>query len=198
MNQINKEVSAKQKDCEEDLKKAEPALAAAQQALNTLNKANLTELKSFGSPPPAVINVTAAVMVLLSTNGKIPRDRSWQKAKIMMAKIDQFLESLVNYDKENIHPNIITALEPYLKDKEFDPDYIRSKSAAAAGLCSWVINIVKFYEVYCDVEPKRRALEEANRELAEAQDTLASVKQKVWPPIVTHLNCELTCVSPGY
>ena len=31
------------------------------------------------------------------------RDRSWQKAKIMMQKIDQFLESLVHYDKENIH-----------------------------------------------------------------------------------------------
>ena len=179
MNEINKEVSAKQRDCERDLKKAEPALAAAQQALNTLNKANLTELKSFGSPPPPVINVAAAVMVLLSTTGKIPRDRSWQKAKIMMQKIDQFLESLVNYDKENIHPNIITALEPYLKDKEFDPDFIRSKSAAAAGLCSWVINIVKFYEVYCDVEPKRMALQDANMELADAQETLENVKAKV-------------------
>jgi len=99
-------------------------------------------------------------------------------------QIDQFLESLIHYDKENIHPNIITALEPYLKDKEFDPEYIRSKSAAAAGLCSWVINIVKFYEVYCDVEPKRRALEEANAELAEAQDTLAAVKAKVGEPFI--------------
>ncbi len=86
VQEINKEVSAKQRDCEEDLKRAEPALAAAQQALNTLNKANLTELKSFGSPPPAVANVASAVMVLLSTTGKIPKDRSWQKAKIMMQK----------------------------------------------------------------------------------------------------------------
>lgn len=42
---IAEEVSKKQKDCEEDLIKAEPALVAAQEALNTLNKANLTELK---------------------------------------------------------------------------------------------------------------------------------------------------------
>lgn len=48
---IAEEVSKKQKDCEEDLVKAEPALLAAQEALNTLNKNNLTELKSFGSPP---------------------------------------------------------------------------------------------------------------------------------------------------
>lgn len=32
------EVSGKQRDCEEDLAKAEPALLAAQDALNTLNK----------------------------------------------------------------------------------------------------------------------------------------------------------------
>ena len=47
------------------------------------------------------------------------------KAKSLMAKVDPFLESLIHYDKENIHPNIIAALEPYLKDKEFDPDFIR-------------------------------------------------------------------------
>lgn len=79
---IAEEVLKKQKDCEEDLIKAEPALVAAQEALNTLNKANLTELKSFGSPPGAVTNVTAAVMVLLAPGGKIPKDRSWKAAKV--------------------------------------------------------------------------------------------------------------------
>ena len=38
VNQINIDVKAKQKDCEQDLKKAEPSLIAAQEALNTLNK----------------------------------------------------------------------------------------------------------------------------------------------------------------
>lgn len=79
---IAEEVTQKQKDCEEDLVKAEPALVAAQEALNTLNKANLTELKSFGSPPGAVTNVTAAVMVLLAPAGKVPKDRSWKAAKV--------------------------------------------------------------------------------------------------------------------
>ena len=38
VDQINIDVRAKQIDCEQDLKKAEPALIAAQEALNTLNK----------------------------------------------------------------------------------------------------------------------------------------------------------------
>ena len=57
-------------------------------------------------------------MVLVEgIKGKVPKDRSWNKVKVMMAKVDQFLDSLVHYDKENINPNILTALEVYLKDK---------------------------------------------------------------------------------
>ena len=41
---INEEVSKKQQDCERDLAKAEPALLAAKEALNTLNKVNMKTL----------------------------------------------------------------------------------------------------------------------------------------------------------
>ena len=47
------------------------------------------------------------------------------------------------------------------------------------GLCSWAINIIGFYEVYCDVEPKRKALAAANAELAAAQEKLAKIKAKI-------------------
>ncbi|XP_072167681.1 dynein beta chain, ciliary [Diadema setosum] len=176
---INEEVSKKAKDCEEDLAKAEPALLAAQEALNTLNKNNLTELKSFGSPPSAVLKVAAAVMVLLAPNGKIPKDRSWKAAKVMMGKVDAFLDSLINYDKENIHENCLKAIKEYLSDSEFEPEFIKGKSLAAGGLCSWVVNIVNFYNIYCDVEPKRIALNKANEELKAAQDKLATIKAKI-------------------
>ena len=96
-----------------------------------------------------------------------------------MAKVDAFLDSLINYDKENIHPEIIKAIQPYLNDAEFEPEFVRSKSAAAAGLCAWVINIIKFYEVYCDVEPKRKALAQANADLAQAEEKLSVIKKKV-------------------
>lgn len=39
-------------------------------------------MKSFGTPPPAVAKVAAAVMVLLAKKGKIPKDRSWKAAKV--------------------------------------------------------------------------------------------------------------------
>lgn len=78
---------------------------------------------------------------------------------------------------------------PYQSDPSFDPEFIMSKSTAAAGLCSWCLNIVRFYEVFCEVEPKRQALEEANAELAEAQEKLSRIKSKIavsaCPPVQT-------------
>lgn len=140
---------------------------------------NLTELKSFGSPPDAVVNVTAAVMILTAPGGRIPKDKSWKAAKIMMGKVDTFLDSLKKFDKEHIPEACLKAFKPYQGNPTFDPEFIRSKSTAAAGLCSWCINIVRFYEVYCDVAPKRQALEEANAELAEAQEKLSRIKNKI-------------------
>ena len=36
-----------------------------------------------------------------------------------------------------------------------------SKSAAAQGVCEWVINIVKYWDVVQMIEPKRKILKES-------------------------------------
>ena len=156
-------------------------MAAAQEALNTLNKTNLTELKAFGTPPPIVVKVLAGCMILLAPNGKIPKDLSWKAAKAtVMGKIDEFLSNLINYNKENIHENCIKHIKPYLSDPEFEPEKVRSKSLAASGLCSWVVNIVTFFEIFCDVEPKRNALAAANAELEAANDKLKVIYDTIF------------------
>ncbi|NXB98994.1 DYH17 protein, partial [Orthonyx spaldingii] len=176
---INKMVVEKQRACASDLAEAEVVLSAAREALDTLNKYNLTELKSFGAPPPEVVNVMAAVLILTAENGKIPKDKSWTAAKVKIGKIDTFLASLKNYDGENIPEPCLKAFEPYRADPGFNPEFIKSKSTAAAGLCSWCLNMVRFYEVHCTVKPKRQAVADADAELAEAQQRLSRIKSKI-------------------
>uniref|UniRef100_A0A8C4U7P5 Dynein axonemal heavy chain 17 n=1 Tax=Falco tinnunculus TaxID=100819 RepID=A0A8C4U7P5_FALTI len=190
---INTNVAEKQRACELDLAKAEPALVATQEALNTLNKNNLTDLKSFMSPPQLVVNVMAAVMVLMAPEGKIPRDKSWKAAKVMMGKVDTFLDALKKFDKEHIPKACLKAFQPYRSDPSFHPDIIKPKSTAAASLCSWCLNIVDFYEMFCEAEPERRALEEANAELAEAQEKLRCIKNKI-----TDLNTNLAALTAEF
>ncbi len=67
------EVTAFQDECSRDLEAAEPVIAEAEAALNSLDKASLGELKSFGSPAAEVVNVVSACMVLTAPGGKIPK-----------------------------------------------------------------------------------------------------------------------------
>ncbi|NWV29438.1 DYH17 protein, partial [Origma solitaria] len=176
---INKMVAEKQQACATELAEAEVVLTAASEALNTLNKYNLTELKSFGAPPPEVVNVMAAVMILTAEKGKIPKDKSWTAAKVTIGKADAFLAALKGFDGTNIPEPCLKAFEPYRTDPGFNPEFIKSKSTAAAGLCSWCLNMVRYYEVYCIVKPKRQAVADADAELAEAQQRLSRIKSKI-------------------
>lgn len=48
---------------------------------------NLTELRTFPNPPAIVTNVSAAVLVLMAPQGRIPKDRSWKASKMIMSKV---------------------------------------------------------------------------------------------------------------
>lgn len=74
---------------------------------------------------------------------------------------------------------LIFSLQEYIKDPEFNPEKVASKSVAAAGLCAWVINIIKFYDVYVAIVPKERALSQANAELSAAQERLKALNNQI-------------------
>ncbi|KAI3381366.1 hypothetical protein SNEBB_008024 [Seison nebaliae] len=177
--EIEKVVTKQQIECSKDLEKAMPALKAAEEALNTLNKNNLTEMKAFANPPPAVVTVMIAVRLLRADEKGGVKDKSWKASKAAIPNAEQFLNSLINFDKEHIPEKNIKAVEPIVLTKDFDPEIVRTKSFAAGGLCSWAINIYKFHQVYKEVHPKQMALEKANLDLTTARDKLSSINSKV-------------------
>lgn len=177
---LSAEVSAFQAECAQDLAAAEPIIAEAEAALNSLDKASLGELKSFGSPATEIVQVLAACMVLCAPGGAIPRDLSWNAGKKFMGNVDAFLKSLLNFDKDNIPVQCVDRVEKdYVSNPNFRPDYIRTKSSAAAGLCGWVINICKYFRIYQVVAPKRAALAEANKKLDAANKKLSGIRARV-------------------
>ncbi|XP_056152705.1 dynein axonemal heavy chain 17-like [Lampris incognitus] len=189
---ITKNVLEKQLSYEENLDKAEQFWLAAQEAVKTLNKNNVTELKSLASPPEPVVNVMAAVMILLAPSGKIPKDKSWRATKNMMAKVDVFLDSLNNYKKEKIPESCIKNVQPFKDNPTFEPHSIYSKSIAASSLCSWCLNIVKFYELYSHAECQRQAFSQANTELTAAQGRLSVITARI-----KQLNANLAKLTSG-
>merc|ERR1719359_249664 len=63
--------------------------------------------------------------------------------------------------------------------EDFSEDVFRKKSSAAAGLVVWVINIIMYYDVVVQVEPKRNALREATETLKAAEEKLNAAKTLV-------------------
>jgi len=47
------------------------------------------------------------------------------------------------------------------------------------GLCAWVINIMKFNNVWQVVEPKRKARDQANEELSAARNKLTELRNMI-------------------
>lgn len=91
---IAKEVSEKQASCEKDLAAAEPLVAEAMAALETVTKKDLGEAKSLKKPPPGVDDITAVVIILLDNN---PKDKSWAAAQKLMNNVDKFIERVKSF-----------------------------------------------------------------------------------------------------
>ncbi|DBA03229.1 TPA: hypothetical protein N0F65_011588 [Lagenidium giganteum] len=189
---IQAEVTEKQRSTSADLAKAEPAVQQAMEALDSLNKKDLGECKTMTKPPAGVDDIFAATMVLLAgvhpkvvvtKTGKV-KDPSWDTVKKqLLGNIPEYIEYLVNF-KQVVDDGKVPSLNwkevrEYLEKEHFNPEIILTKNKAAAGLCSWVVNIVTYYDILVTVEPKRQALAAANIELDAANTRLQQVKALV-------------------
>ncbi|XP_053593796.1 dynein axonemal heavy chain 3 [Microplitis demolitor] len=166
-------------DCESDLAEATPALEAALAALNTLKPADITIVKSMKSPPAGVRLVMEAVCVLKGVKPERVQDPSgfmvddYWPASIKLLGDIKFLESLKNFDKDNIPPgNIKKIREKFMNDRSFQPEVIKKVSTACEGLCKWIRAMEVYDRVIKVVAPKKAMLAEAEAELAAQMETL--------------------------
>ena len=78
-----------------------------------------------------------------------------------------------NYiDNQTVPEKNFKAVRQYIALDHFNGETMKVKSRAAQGLCEWVINIVQYYDVVKEVEPKREALRRASQQLNEANEKL--------------------------
>merc|ERR1719171_470363 len=96
-----------------------------------------------------------------------------------MANVDAFKTSLREFRGEDITEEDIKKVEPIIQTEGFSPEAMQSKSAAAANLCTWVVNIYGFNRIYVKVKPLMDSLNEANASKAAADESLAAAQATV-------------------
>ena len=68
----------------------------------------------------------------------------WGPSKRMLGDM-KFLDSLVNFDKDNIPAAYMKQIRAkYVDNPDFDPDKIKVASTAAEGLAKWVLAMEKY------------------------------------------------------
>lgn len=95
-NKAGQIIVIEKEEAEEILSQALPTLIQAREALNNLNKNDITEIRSFSTPPEAVQVVTECVAILLNY-----KEINWKVAKQMMSD-PRFLNTLKSLDVDAI------------------------------------------------------------------------------------------------
>ncbi|XP_051776026.1 dynein axonemal heavy chain 3-like isoform X1 [Erpetoichthys calabaricus] len=192
-NKAAQEAQAIKDECEQNLSIAMPALNAAIAALDTLKASDITLIKTMQNPPSGVRLTLAAICIL---KGIKPEKRSdsngrniddyWPSAKKMLGDM-KFLESLKEYDKDNIPFKVIAQIRrDFISNPDFEPAVIKNVSSACEGLCSWVRAIEVYDKVTKIVAPKRQRLQAAEAELKVQKEKL-SVTQSELSEVSTKL-----------
>ncbi|XP_037871312.1 dynein axonemal heavy chain 1 isoform X2 [Bombyx mori] len=185
--QMAAETTAMAEDAQRDLDEALPALRAAEQALQELNRNDIVEVKALKKPPAGVILVIESLCVVFDIKPiKEPGAtfgvkvlNYWRPGSAMLADPTAFLDSLINYDKDSITEDTIKKLKKFIQNPDYEPNKIAKVSKACMSLCMWVHAMYKYYHVNTGVAPKRAALAEAAARLHAVTRMLESTKAKM-------------------
>ncbi|OHT09327.1 Dynein heavy chain family protein [Tritrichomonas foetus] len=185
-----------QEEAQLELELAEPALKRATEALDSIKASDIVEIAGYAMPAYLIKRIIDGVLILRymkldpyvaesyefkSPNGPIQCPSitpSWQYGQPMMKSSD-FLKSLSGYNLEFINEEICDLLQPYLSMIDFNPQCAALASNAAAGLCSWVRNMVEYHQVEKVVRPKKLAASIAQANLIRAQADLAKIEEQL-------------------
>ncbi|KAM9330540.1 dynein axonemal heavy chain 6 [Gastrophryne carolinensis] len=159
-------------DAQRDLDEAMPALEAANKALDSLDKADISEIRVFTNPPDLVMTVMEAICILLNAKP------DWTTAKQLLGD-SNFLKRLMDYDKENIKPQILGKLQKYITNPNFVPEKVEKVSKACRSMCMWVRAMDLYSRVLKEVEPKKQKLSAAQAELDATMVTLREKQKKL-------------------
>mmetsp|Transcript_28380 Transcript_28380/g.28171 ORF Transcript_28380/g.28171 Transcript_28380/m.28171 type:complete len:142 (+) Transcript_28380:420-845(+) len=126
------EIRMLQREAQDSLDEAIPALENAQKAVNTLNQSHIAELKVVKEPVPNVEMTFKAVAILLEERTNFDKI-TWADIKKMLAS--NFFGKLKAYDKDKIPPKVVAALDKFIsKHPNFKPEIVQESNKAGKSL----------------------------------------------------------------
>lgn len=148
-----KEISKKQEDVTRDLEQVEPAVRDAQQAVSSIKKQQLVEVRSMANPPAVVKLALESICLLLGENAA-----DWKAIRTVLMK-ENFISTIVNFQTEYITDDVREKmLSRYVSNPEYTYEKVNRASLACGPLVKWAIAQISYSDVLRKVEPLREEL----------------------------------------
>ena len=171
VNEKADQIKAMKAEADRILADAMPTLQAAMDALNTLNRNDISEIKGNNNPHQVVKFTLECVSVLLEEKS------DWDSIKKFLAD-PNFLSRMKNLNVSNINAKTQGKIKAkILSNPAFVPAEVQKVNFAAKSMCEWVRAVSDFTEVNRDIEKKKGQVASMNVELDKANAVL-SVKQE--------------------
>lgn len=182
-----KRIKEKQQDVRADLEQVEPAVIEAQNAVKSIRRQHLVEVRSLAHPPPAVRLAIESICVLLGET-----DLEWKSLRGIIMK-DNFIPTIVNFKTDDIPDDIRTKMKnKYLNNPEYNYEKVTRANFACGPMVKWAIALINYADMLKRVEPLRNELnalenqaednrtryEEVNSVIVQLEKSIAMYKEE--------------------
>ncbi|XP_039279680.1 dynein heavy chain, cytoplasmic [Nilaparvata lugens] len=162
------QISQKREDVMADLDKVEPAVIEAQQAVKSIKKQHLVEVRSMANPP-AIVKVTLeSICLLLGEGTTSPAD--WKTIRSVIMR-ENFISTIVNFNTEDLTDEVREKMHSrYLNNPEYTFEKVSRASMACGPMVKWAVAQVSYADMLKKVEPLREELHSLEVQAAENKE----------------------------
>uniref|UniRef100_UPI00358E5199 cytoplasmic dynein 1 heavy chain 1-like n=1 Tax=Myxine glutinosa TaxID=7769 RepID=UPI00358E5199 len=169
LKQQKEAIAEKKHSVQDDLDQVEPAVIEAQNAVSSIKKQHLVEVKSMANPPAAVKLALESICLLL---GEETND--WRKIRQVIIR-DNFISSIVNFNTEDISDATRDKMmKNFMPNPSYNYEMVNRASQACGPMVKWAIAQLSYADMLKRVEPLRNELKklegDAQRNQAHADE----------------------------
>ncbi|XP_073494500.1 cytoplasmic dynein 1 heavy chain 1 isoform X2 [Phyllobates terribilis] len=167
-------IADKQMSVKEDLDQVEPAVIEAQNAVSSIKRQHLVEVKAMGNPPAAVKLALESICLLL---GEETTD--WRKIRTVFLR-DNFIGNIINLNPGDLSDAIREKMKKnYLSNPSYNYEIVNRASLACGPMVKWAIAQLNYADMLKRVEPLRNELQKLEDDAKDNQQKANEVEQMI-------------------
>lgn len=176
------QIAEKRENVMVDLAQVEPAVIDAQNAVKSIRKQYLVEIRAMGNPPALVKVALESICLLLGENAT-----DWKSIRAVVMR-ENFINSIVqNFSTEDITDEVREKMKSkYLSNPDYNFEKINHASMACGPMVKWAIAQINYSDMLKRVEPLREELKslevqanENKMKYEEVKNLIAQLEQSI-------------------